>query len=306
MKTLLTGSNGFLVANLLRSFDTNLIIDKLSRSNSNYNIDLSSTIPDFKSSYDLIVHAAGKTHFSTTSKNDYNSYFDNNVTGTINLIKGLEQLDVLPERFVFISSVAVYGKSTGFNISENQQLLANDPYGLSKIEAEKVILAWCNKHNVICTILRLPLVVGDDPPGSLREMIKGISEGYYFNIGFGKARKSMVLAEDVAAFILKASEIGGIYNLTDGYHPSFNELSKYIAEKFGKERLPNLPLWLARLFALTGDIIGKKSPFNSRKLKQLTSTLTFDDSKARTTFGWNPTPVLKGFILSTDKFIKSK
>ena len=47
-----------------------------------------------------------------------------------------------------------------------------------------------------------------------------------------------------------------------------------------------------------GDIAGKYAPLNSDKLNKITSTLTFDDSKARAAFGWNPTPVLEGFKIN--------
>ena len=140
--------------------------------------------------------------------------------------------------------------------------------------------------------------MGPIPPGNLGEMIKGIQNGYYFNIGGGKAKKSMVLAEDVAKSILKVAEIGGIYNLTDGYHPSFCELSINISFQLGKSRPRNLPLWLAKGLALIGDLLGAKTPFNSNKLHKITSDLTFDDSKAREAFGWNPTPVLEGFEIT--------
>jgi nucleoside-diphosphate-sugar epimerase len=126
-------------------------------------------------------------------------------------------------------------------------------------------------------------------------MIKGIIGGYYFNIGGRKYKRSMVLAEDVAKFICKACEIGGVYNLTDGCHPSFVELSNYISFRLGKGNAINLPLWLAKILAICGDFLGDKSPFDSIKLKKITSDLTFDDSKAREAFGWDPTPVLEGF-----------
>jgi hypothetical protein len=133
----------------------------------------------------------------------------------------------------------------------------------------------------------LPLLVDKNPPGNLGAMTRAIQKGYYFNIGGGKAKKSMVLAEDVAKFILKIAPIGGIYNLTDGVHPTFKELSTSIAKK----KLFNLPLRLAKIFAKIGDVLGDKSPLNSIKLKKITSDLTFDDSKAREK-GWNPQAVL--------------
>lgn len=45
----------------------------------------------------------------------------------------------------------------------------------------------------------------------------------------------MVLAQDVAAFIDKVSLVGGIYNLTDGYHPGFSELSEFISKRLNKK-----------------------------------------------------------------------
>jgi UDP-glucose 4-epimerase len=44
-----------------------------------------------------------------------------------------------PEKFVFISTGAVYGLISGNLISENAPLLANDPYGKSKILAEEIL-----------------------------------------------------------------------------------------------------------------------------------------------------------------------
>jgi hypothetical protein len=73
----------------------------------------------------------------------------------------------------------------------------------------------------------------------------------------------MVLATDVAKFILIAAEKGGIYNLTDGYHPTFNELSKNIASKMGKSYVPNLPKYFAYLLAKFGDHLGNNFPINS-------------------------------------------
>jgi nucleoside-diphosphate-sugar epimerase len=189
----------------------------------------------------------------------------------------------------------VYGKYFGIAIDENTPLLAKDPYGLSKIHAEQLILDWCKKHNVICTILRLPLLVGQNPPGNLGAMIKGIQKGYYFNIAGGNAKKSMVLATDVAKSILKVAEIGGIYNLTDGYHPSFKDLSNHISIQLGKKKPKNIPYWLAMIVSKFGDFLGYKVPLNTNNLKKITSDLTFDDRKAKESFGWNPTPVLKGF-----------
>ncbi len=108
----------------------------------------------------------------------------------------------------------------------------------------------------------------------------------------------MVLAEDVAKIIPKVAEIGGIYNLTDGYHPSFKELSMLIAKQLNKKPPLNLPSFLVRIIAFAGDLLGSRAPLNSDKLKKITSDLTFDDTKARRILDWNPSLVLEGFRIN--------
>lgn len=297
MEILLTGSSGFLTGFLIKHF-INCNVLKLSRKQSDYNIDLSEFIPVFNQNFDLVIHAAGKAHSIPKTREEIISFNNINVKGTENLLNGLKHF--LPKQFVYISSVSVYGLMSGENISESTPLLANDPYGKSKIEAESIVRTWCQEHNVICTILRLPLVVGENPPGNLGAMIRGINNGYYFNIAGGNTKKSMVLASDIAKFITKAALVGGTYNLTDGVHPTFNELSKNISKQLGKSFVLNMPFFIANVFAKIGDLFGNSFPINTNKLSKITSTLTFDDSKARIAFGWNPTPVLEGFKLHED------
>jgi nucleoside-diphosphate-sugar epimerase len=298
MKILLTGSSGFLGKYLQNALKLHSL-RVLNRSKSDFNYDLASEVPIINEKFELVIHNAGYAHIVPQTKNDIQLFHDVNVSGTINLLNSFSKA-ILPQKFVFISSVSVYGLKKGLNINEDYPLLANDPYGKSKIDAEKFVLNWCNENNIICTILRLPLIAGSNPPGNLGSMINGIKKGYYFNIGKGKAKKSMVFAEDVARSILKVAEIGGIYNLTDGYHPSFAELSKHIFIQLGKGKPMNMPLWLARIIANIGDLLGSKAPLNTNKFDKITSNLTFDDSKAREAFGWSPTPVLEGFKLNTN------
>lgn len=292
MKILITGSTGFLGNILSKHLSDIHEVYGLSRSPlSEYTCNLISSIPFFENSFELIIHTAGLAHkFSE----DY-EMFNSNCIGTNNLLLGLEKIQ-LPKEFVFISSVSVYGVTEGVFINENTPLLAKDAYGISKIKAEQIVTNWCQKNNVKCTILRLPLIAGPNPPGNLGTMISGIKNGYYFNIDGGKVRKSIVLAKDIAKYITTISKIGGTYNLTDRCNPTINELSKTIAKQLGKTYLPNLPLFIAIILAKFGDLMRKNSfPINSYKLNKITSTLTFDDSKAKSLFGWNPTSVIEEF-----------
>lgn len=284
---LITGGNGFLGKSIIKEFENKCELYSLSRTDGDYKVSLEKEVPMFEQCFDLVVHAAGKAHSFPKTEYERKQFYDINVTGTENLLKGLVKKG-LPRQFVFISSVSVYGQEFGTGINENHQLEAKDTYGLSKIEAELLVNEWCDKHNVVCTILRLPLLVGKNPPGNLGAMIKAINKGYYFNIDGGKAKKSLVLTKDVASLISVVAPIGGIYNLTDGVHPSFSELSIAISKK----KYLSLPLGLAKVCGRIGDLIGNKAPITSLKVKKITSDLTFDDSKARRLLNWQPESVL--------------
>lgn len=146
------------------------------------------------------------------------------------------------------------------------------------------------------TSLRLPLLVGKNPKGNLKTMIDAIRKGYYFNIGDGNTKKSMVLTDDVVNFIPIIMNQGGTYNLTDGYAPSFKELSDTISNHFLDKKVYSINYQLIKPAALIGDLIEKitkrKMPVNSLKLKKITKPLTFSDTKARVA-GWKPREVLK-------------
>jgi nucleoside-diphosphate-sugar epimerase len=294
----LTGHSGFIGNALLNELKNNFKVYTIGRSlKSDIFFDLNKENWSCNFKPEIIIHAAGIAHFIPKTEEQEKLIYKTNVLGTVRLINGLSKNN-LPKKFIFFSSVSVYGLNQGININENAPLLANDPYGKSKVEAEKVIMKWCKENDILCTIFRLPLVVGLNPPGNLGAMIKGIKKGYYFNISGGTAKKSMVLVSDIAKFIIKAAEVGGIYNLTDGKNPSLSELSSNISKKIGKSSVPNLPYFIAYILAKLGDIFGSTFPINSYKLRKITSDLTFDDSAARISFGWEPTSVLDGFKLN--------
>lgn len=290
MKILITGSSGFL-GKIIKANLKDYFVCELNRNSGDYRYSLEKEIPKFDNNFDLVVHAAGKAHSIPKTEIEINEFYQVNVEGTQNLLKGLEE-NKLPMYFVFISSVSVYGADVGKLINEETELLAKDPYGLSKIKSELLVKEWCKSNNIVCTILRLPLLVGENAPGNLGAMIKSIKKGYYFNIGGGKAKKSMVLAKDVANVISIVAPIGGIYNLTDGFHPKFKDLSTIIALKNKKSKPKNIPLNMAKFLGRIGDLIGVNALVNSSKVKKITSDLTFDDSKARTILKWNPESVL--------------
>lgn len=297
---LLTGGSGFLGKTIRDILSRNYRLSTVGRSKENdYVIDLSKSTPEFKDSFDVIIHNAGKAHVAPKTLQQVKAFQAVNVHGTANLLLGLKTSNTLPRAIVFISSIAVYGISAGQGIDEEQPLYASDPYGLSKIQAEQLLENWSRENNVSLTVLRLPLLAGKNPPGNLAAMIRGIEKGLYVSIAGGRAKKSIVMAEDVASIIPTAADHPGVYHLTDGYHPSFRELEAVIASQAAKDVPRTIPMWGARAMGLAGDMIDKilpgRSPVTSEKIQKIVSTLTFDDRKARRELGWDPRPVLSAF-----------
>lgn len=293
---LITGGSGFLGAIISNELGKTSTVHHLGRGSENTIVnDLSRQVPLLSHYYDTIIHCAGKAHSVPRSTEEAESFFKVNVEGTKNLLASLTNLSIKPHAFVFISSVAVYGLDSGIGIKETHALAATDPYGKSKIETEDLVQGWCKNNNVICMILRLPLLAGPNPPGNLGAMIRGIKKGYYFNIAGGNSKKSMVMAEDIATIIPKGAIFGGIYNLTDGEHPTFAQLSEVISKQLRKKSPPNIPVIIAKSLGIIGDIIGNVSPINSKKLKKMEADLTFDDTKARKVLGWKPKRILASF-----------
>lgn len=287
---LLTGASGFL-GRIIASVLSDSVVTLGRSSGNHYQNNLSKEIPDFKQTFETVIHASGKAHIVPSTKEEADDFFAVNLQGTVNLTKGLESLPQLPKHFIFISTVAVYGRDSGELIDEHSSLNGSTPYAKSKIQAEEFLNAWCAKHNITLTILRLPLIVAANPPGNLGSMLSMIKKGLYVGIGSGQARKSMVLAEDIARFIPVVQHIGGTYNLTDGHHPTMLELETALAVKLGKRKPVRLPHMLLKTAARIGDLAGNKSPLNSLKYEKLISSLTFSDDRARK-IGWNPRPVI--------------
>ena len=293
MLTLLSGGTGFL-GNIIRQ-QLQAPVETIGRRNSVINMDFVTGVPLFDKQYDLVVHAAGKAHLIPKTSAETQAFYDVNVGGTRNLLKGLSNSQALPKSFLFISTVAVYGLEKGHNINESTPRAAKDAYGLSKIEAEDLVSEWCSKNGVTCGILRLPLIAGKQPKGNLEAMINGIGKGFYFDIAGNTAKKSIVLAEDVAQVIPEIAAIGGTYNLTDRVHPALSDLSSVISAQLGRKKPGTIPRWFAGLLAAAGDLAGESFPINTRKLDKLTNELTFDDTAAVQKLGWNPRSVLEHF-----------
>lgn len=260
----------------------------------NYTVNIAREIPELRERYDIVLHAAGKAHSVPRTEEEKRVFFDVNLQGTKNLCAALERKGI-PRAFIFISTVAVYGCDYGENITEEHPLDGVTPYAVSKRLAEEYLQKWCHEHNVILGIVRPSLIAGPNPPGNLGAMIHGIRSEKYFSIAGSRARKSVLMVQDIAKLVPLLAEKGGIYNVCDSYQPTFRELETIICRQLNRNLPVSIPYWIAKCMALIGDCLGEKAPINSLKLRKMTKSLTFSNEKAVRELGWRPTSVLKNF-----------
>ena len=260
----------------------------------NYTVNIAKEIPNLRERYDVVLHAAGKAHSVPKTEAEKQIFFDVNLQGTKNLCTALEKKGI-PRAFIFISTVAVYGCDYGENITEEHSLDGVTPYAVSKRLAEEFLQKWCHEHNVILGIVRPSLIAGPNPPGNLGAMIHGIRSGRYLSIAGSRARKSVLMVQDIARLVPLLVEKGGVYNVCDSYQPTFRELETVICRQLNRNLPVSIPYWMAKFMALIGDCLGKKSSINSLKLRKITKSLTFSNGKAVRELGWRPISVLENF-----------
>lgn len=291
-KLLFTGGTGFLGNNIKSILDCKYNVTTIGISEQDdIKADFVAGAPNLPAKYDIVLHAAGKAHVYPKTPEEVQSFFDINYKGTINLCHSLEKFGI-PKSFIFISTSAVYGVDNGNYITEDAPLLGDSPYAKSKIMAEEYLTDWSSKHGVILSILRPSLIAGRNAPGNLGAMVRGIRSGAYLSIAHGKARKSLLMAQDIANLVPLLENTGGIYNVCDNDHPSFGELESLIAKQLGKKSPLSVPYWIAKILALLGDAIGR-FPINSARLSKIVTSDTLSSRKAQTVLGWKPMSTLR-------------
>lgn len=137
-----------------------------------YEADLKNDLsPIFKkeSGVSAVVHYAAHCLVDESMKKP-EKYFRNNILGTLNLLENMTKFEV--KNFVFSSTCAVYGEAEYVPVDENHPTKPNNPYGESKLLAEKII-EWMGKlKGIRYVILRYFNVTGATEDGLIGDSKK--------------------------------------------------------------------------------------------------------------------------------------
>lgn len=132
---------------------------------------LSKVLKDEK--IDLVIHLAGLKSIGE-SVSDPLIYFDNNLSGTISLLKAMNLNGV--KRLIFSSSATVYGQPDSLPLTESSPTKEpTNPYGRTKLFVEKILEDLCKSDgnwSVVC--LRYFNPVGAHPSSLIGETPSGI------------------------------------------------------------------------------------------------------------------------------------
>jgi len=201
---------------------------------------------------DAVIHFAAYAYVEESTRLP-EKYLENNVGGTISLLKAMKRAGV--KQLVFSSSCATYGNAKTPTIREDHPKEPTNPYGLSKWLCEQVIAAVAPVGGIRYAALRYFNVIGNDPEGEIFErhepethvlpnLIRAAGTGAEFTLfgtdhptPDGTAVRDYVYVMDLAAAHIKAldaiaSQERLVSNVGRGSGTSVRELVQTVEEAF--------------------------------------------------------------------------
>ncbi len=208
--------------------------------------------------FDYVVHAAGVT--KCLNKADFHRI---NTEGTKNLAEALLEVGMPLKRFVFVSSLSIFGaikeQQPYEAICENDSPQPNTEYGRSKLAAEHCLETLAKRLPYI--ILRPTGVYGPREKDYFI-MAKSIKQHSDFAVGYKRQDITFVYVEDVvqAVFLaLEKGENGRKYFLSDGEVYQSATFSNLIHKALGRPWWIRItaPVWVLRIVTFLGEYIGR-------------------------------------------------
>jgi nucleoside-diphosphate-sugar epimerase len=254
---------------------------------------------------DVLVHAAARVHVMHETDADPLAAFRRaNVEGTVRLARQAAAAGC--RRFVFISSIKVNGEGAAagrpYRADDTPQPV--DPYGISKLEAERALFQLSAETGMEVVVIRPTLVYGAGVKANFRAIMAAVAKGMPMPFGLVDNARSMVFVGNLSDLVLRALEhpaaLGQIFLASDGQDLSTAELIRGLGEALGRRaRLLPVPPALLRLAATS---VGKRAV-----AQRLLGSLAVDIEPTRTALGWEPPfTVAQGLAETAAAFLRGR
>jgi nucleoside-diphosphate-sugar epimerase len=294
-KHLITGSSGFLGKKIIERLVTqgqevvgiDIQVDPSPISGVEYivgDVRNSKTVERIIKDISIVYHTAALVPL-TKAYSDFRSV---NVQGSRVLAKLAKEANV--EKFIHISSSAVFGKTADKEITNETQLNPIEPYGISKLKAEIAVKEELKGTNTKLILIRPRTILGAERGGIFDMFFRWIqSNDPVFIMGSGNNKFQFVHVEDLidAIFLTISKDVSGDFNVgTDSFgtlNEAFSALIKYSNSKSKVRHLPVLPAMAALTFL---EKLGL-SPLAPWHYKTFHLPFFFDVSNL-TQLGWKP------------------
>ncbi len=146
---------------------------------------------------DAVIHFAGLKAVGESTEIPL-LYYENNVTGTINLCKVMAEFNV--RKIVFSSSATVYGDPVNVPIKENFSLSATNPYGRTKLIIEDFLRdLYGSDPRWRIILLRYFNPTGAHPSGKIGEDPNGVPNNlmpYIAQVAIKKLSQLSIFGDD--------------------------------------------------------------------------------------------------------------
>lgn len=236
---------------------------------------------------DQVVHLAARVHIMNDKSTDPLAEFRRvNVEATVNLARQAASARV--SRFVFMSSIKVNGEFTepGRPFTADDVPNPEDPYGMSKCEAEKLLREISASTGMEVVIIRPPLVYGPGVKANFESIMRWLACGLPIPLAAAtENRRSLVALDNLVDLIVTCLNHPAAANQTflvsDGEDLSTAQLFKRMGAAMGHSaRLFYLPLVLLKLGAI---VLNKPSIY-----QRLCGSLQLDIAKTIQLLDWTP------------------
>jgi nucleoside-diphosphate-sugar epimerase len=238
-------------------------------------------------SCDAIVHLAARVHVMNDRSSDPLAEFRRvNVEASAHLARQAAAAGV--KRFVYLSSVKVNGESTTFGqpFKADDVSAPEDPYGISKYEAEQALREIASDTGMEVVVIRPPLVYGPGVKANFESMMRWISSGVPLPFAaITENRRSLVALDNLVDLIVTCLSHPAAANQTflvsDGEDLSTADLLKRVGVALGRP---------ARLFSVPPVLLefGTKLVNKPGTYQRVCGSLQLDIDKTRQLLGWAP------------------